>query len=98
MKRETCRVRPWIRGSGYRIAHHVHEKHHPQVSVTRTIPCRKTHHPLPGRQGRPGSQRGQILELRDAGDPVEQAQVYDREGADELVFLDITASQSAAIS
>ena len=32
------------------------------------------------------------MELRDAGDPVEQAQVYDREGADELVFLDITAS------
>ncbi len=33
-----------------------------------------------------------FLQLRDAGDPVEQAQVYDREGADELVFLDITAS------
>ena len=33
-----------------------------------------------------------FLELRDAGDPVEQAQVYDHEGADELVFLDITAS------
>lgn len=30
--------------------------------------------------------------LRDAGDPVEMAHVYDREGADELVFLDITAS------
>lgn len=34
----------------------------------------------------------QFVNLRDAGDPVEQAQVYDREGADELVFLDITAS------
>src|SRR3990167_5893379 len=33
-----------------------------------------------------------FLELRDAGDPVEVAQVYDREGADELTFLDITAS------
>lgn len=33
-----------------------------------------------------------FLELRDAGDPVAQAQAYDREGADELVFLDITAS------
>ena len=33
-----------------------------------------------------------FLGLRDAGDPVEQAQVYDQEGADELVFLDITAS------
>jgi cyclase len=30
--------------------------------------------------------------LRDAGDPVEQAIVYDKEGADELCFLDITAS------
>lgn len=30
--------------------------------------------------------------LRDAGDPVEQAQIYDRAGADELCFLDITAS------
>jgi cyclase len=33
-----------------------------------------------------------FVELRDAGDPVAQAQVYDQEGADELVFLDITAS------
>ena len=33
-----------------------------------------------------------FLELRDAGDPVECAKVYDRQGADELVFLDITAS------
>ncbi len=31
-------------------------------------------------------------DLRDAGDPVEMAAVYDNEGADELVFLDITAS------
>jgi cyclase len=30
--------------------------------------------------------------LRDAGDPVEIARIYDREGADELCFLDITAS------
>ncbi len=33
-----------------------------------------------------------FLELRDAGDPVEIAKIYDKEGADELVFLDITAS------
>ena len=33
--------------------------------------------------------------LRDAGDPVEQARRYDAEGADELVFLDITASHEA---
>ncbi len=31
-------------------------------------------------------------ELRDAGDPVESAKAYDAQGADELVFLDITAS------
>ena len=31
-------------------------------------------------------------ELRDAGDPVQCARAYDRQGADELVFLDITAS------
>ncbi|MFO0466792.1 MAG: imidazole glycerol phosphate synthase subunit HisF, partial [bacterium] len=33
-----------------------------------------------------------FVELRDAGDPVEQARNYDREGADEITFLDITAS------
>ncbi|KAA0685137.1 imidazole glycerol phosphate synthase subunit HisF [Azospirillum brasilense] len=33
-----------------------------------------------------------FVDLIDAGDPVEQARVYDREGADELTFLDITAS------
>lgn len=33
-----------------------------------------------------------FVNLKDAGDPVENAIIYDREGADELVFLDITAS------
>ncbi len=33
-----------------------------------------------------------FLDIKDAGDPVERAAFYDREGADELVFLDITAS------
>ncbi|MBP6471339.1 MAG: imidazole glycerol phosphate synthase subunit HisF [Chloroflexi bacterium] len=36
-----------------------------------------------------------FVELRDAGDPVEQAKVYDEAGADELVFLDITATHEA---
>ena len=36
-----------------------------------------------------------FVDLRDAGDPVEIAKIYDREGADELVFLDITASSDA---
>jgi len=33
-----------------------------------------------------------FVDIRDAGDPVEMAAIYDREGADELTFLDITAS------
>jgi cyclase len=36
-----------------------------------------------------------FTDLRDAGDPVEMATVYDTEGADELTFLDITASSGA---
>jgi len=36
-----------------------------------------------------------FLELRDAGDPVENAAIYSRERADELVFLDITASHES---
>ncbi len=39
-----------------------------------------------------------FVELRDAGDPVELAAQYDRQGADELVFLDITASSDARTS
>src|SRR5450756_265376 len=34
----------------------------------------------------------EFVSLRDAGDPVELAKRYDQEGADELIFLDITAS------
>jgi len=34
----------------------------------------------------------EFLDIRDAGDPIELAAHYDREGADELVFLDITAT------
>ncbi|PYO52750.1 MAG: imidazole glycerol phosphate synthase subunit HisF, partial [Candidatus Rokuibacteriota bacterium] len=36
-----------------------------------------------------------FVDLRDAGDPVEAAIAYDAQGADELVFLDITASHEA---
>ena len=35
------------------------------------------------------------MNLRDAGDPVEIAAAYDKAGADEVVFLDITASTDA---
>jgi imidazole glycerol-phosphate synthase subunit HisF len=55
------------------------------VLAKRIIPC------LDGKDGR--VVKGvNFLNLRDAGDPVEAAQVYDQQGADELVFLDITAS------
>ncbi len=36
-----------------------------------------------------------FVNLRDAGDPVEMARAYDAEGADELVFLDVTASSDS---
>ena len=36
-----------------------------------------------------------FVDLRDAGDPAELAAVYDRQGADEIVFLDITASSES---
>jgi cyclase len=53
--------------------------------TTRIIPC------LDVKEGR--VVKGiNFLELRDAGDPVEQARAYDAQGADELCFLDITAS------
>jgi cyclase len=55
------------------------------VLAKRVIPCLDVH------AGR--VVKGvQFLDLIDAGDPVELARVYDAEGADELVFLDITAS------
>lgn len=53
--------------------------------MTRVIPC------LDVKNGR--VVKGvNFVDLRDAGDPVEMATVYNQEGADELVFLDITAS------
>jgi len=55
------------------------------VLTKRIIPC------LDVKEGR--VVKGvKFLGLRDAGDPVEIAKVYDQQGADELVFLDITAS------
>ena len=52
---------------------------------TRIIPCLDVH------AGR--VVKGvKFLDLIDAGDPVEQARAYDKAGADELCFLDITAS------
>lgn len=57
----------------------------PLVLAKRIIPC------LDVTEGR--VVKGvRFVDLTDAGDPVECAQEYDRQGADELVFLDITAS------
>jgi len=55
------------------------------VLAKRIIPC------LDVKEGRV-VKGTRFLELRDAGDPVECARHYDKDGADELVFLDITAS------
>src|SRR5438876_11482255 len=55
------------------------------VLAKRIIPC------LDVKDGRVVKGR-RFVDLRDAGDPVALAARYDREGADELVFLDITAS------
>ena len=57
----------------------------PEMLKARVIPC------LDVKDGR--VVKGvNFVDLRDAGDPVEQARVYDAAGADELCFLDITAS------
>ena len=58
------------------------------MQVARVIPC------LDVTDGRVVKGTN-FVELRDAGDPVELAARYDAEGADELVFLDITASSDA---
>jgi len=58
------------------------------MSVKRIIPC------LDVDNGR--VVKGvNFVDLRDAGDPVEMAKIYDVEGADELTFLDITASSDS---
>ena len=57
----------------------------PTVLSVRIIPCLDVH------EGRVGKGVN-FVNLIDAGDPVEQAKAYEQQGADELVFLDITAS------
>ena len=49
-------------------------------------------HPVPDRRRRRVVKGTNFVDIRDAGDPVELAERYDAEGADEPVFLDITAS------
>jgi cyclase len=64
---------------------HSHTPLLPAMLTKRIIPC------LDVKEGRV-VKGTKFLQLRDAGDPVECAQVYNAQGADELVFLDITAS------
>jgi len=62
-----------------------------EVDVRDALP--KRDHPLSGCKKRKGWWKGtQFLDLKDAGNPVENAKVYDEQGADEIAFLDITAS------
>ncbi len=56
--------------------------------ATRVIPCLDVH-------GGRVVKGVNFVDLRDAGDPVEMARCYDAEGADELTFLDITASSDS---
>ncbi len=58
------------------------------MHTKRVIPCLDVHN---GRVVKGVN----FLNLQDAGDPVEAAEAYDKAGADELVFLDITASSDA---
>lgn len=75
----------WDSGQGRLIAAWIYGVGRMTLHTKRIIPCLDV-------------DRGRVVKginfvsLRDAGDPVEMAAVYDREGADELVFLDITAS------
>jgi cyclase len=67
------------------LQHRFHGKDAPLMLKIRIIPC------LDVKDGR--VVKGvNFVGLRDAGDPVEQAVLYDKAGADELCFLDITAS------
>src|SRR5215211_1183017 len=62
----------------------------PQMLAKRVIPCLDVHNGQVTRGVQFG--RAEAGELRNVGDPVELAIRYDRQGADEMVFFDITAS------
>jgi imidazole glycerol-phosphate synthase subunit HisF len=67
------------------LGHKLRRYDRPEMLTKRVIPCFDVDD---GRVVKGVS----FVELRDAGDPVELAPLYDAEGADELVFLDITAT------
>lgn len=78
-------LRPGARGLSGGLSRGEEPLRSPTVKVARVIPC------LDVDAGRVVKGTN-FVNLRDAGDPVELAARYDAEGADELVFLDITAS------
>lgn len=59
-----------------------------ETNIIRVIPCLDVH-------GGRVVKGVNFVDLRDAGDPAEMATLYEQEGADELVFLDITATTEA---
>ena len=61
-------------------------------TLSRRSHAGQENHSLPRCQRRTRRQGVNFVELRDAGDPVEVAKRYDEQGADEITFLDITAS------
>jgi imidazole glycerol-phosphate synthase subunit HisF len=67
------------------VAEWAHPRYRGHVHYKRVIPCLDV-------DGGRVVKGVEFLDVRDAGDPVELAAHYDREGADELVFLDITAT------
>jgi imidazole glycerol-phosphate synthase subunit HisF len=83
-----CGSSSWLICRGYFVADRVQKskfiEHRPMLAK-RIIPC------LDVTDGRV-VKGTRFVQLRDAGDPVECAKEYNRQGADELVFLDITAS------
>ena len=76
---------PWPKRSRRSPADPRFQRYLEQVHLKRVIPCLDV-------DGGRVVKGVEFLDIRDAGDPVELAAHYDREGADELVFLDITAT------
>jgi cyclase len=74
-----------VRGQNFSLTSHLTPHSSLKMLTKRIIPC------LDVKDGRV-VKGTKFLNLKDAGDPVEVATEYDRQGADELCFLDITAS------
>jgi cyclase len=81
----VCFDKPRCLAASTPLAIRTHKRNHSPMLKIRIIPC------LDVKDGR--TVKGvNFVDLRDAGDPVALARAYDAQGADELCFLDITAS------